>query len=58
MTGKYLILGLFLVGAIASMSTTHRVKGLKLMGTCVIGYLIAEYLPVLYSYLDKVVKCN
>jgi len=58
MIGKYLIFGLFLVGAIASMSTTHREKGLKLMGTCIIGYVIAEYLPIIYTHFDKVVKWN
>ena len=56
MTGKFLILLLFLVGAIASISTTHREKGLKLMGTCIIGYVIAEYFPIIYTHLDKVVK--
>jgi len=58
MTGKFLILLLFLVGAIASISTTHREKGLKLMGTCIIGYVIAEYFPIIYTHLDKVVKWN
>ena len=53
--GNYFILELFLIGSIASMSTTHREKGLKLMGTCIIGYVIANGLPIIYSYFDKIV---
>jgi len=54
--GNYFILALFIIGAITLTFSENKNGGMALMATCIIGYVIANWLPVLYFYLDKVVK--